>query len=55
MLFLPLLLVWGISTAIPNLQDQILILLRNAPSYISRANSETGTLVETSYSFQFSW
>ena len=38
---LALLLVWGISTAIPNLQDQILILLRNAPSYISRANSET--------------
>ena len=31
---LALLLVWGISTAIPNLQDQILILLRNAPSYM---------------------
>ena len=38
---LALLLVWGISTAIPNLQDQILILIRNAPSYIARANSET--------------
>ena len=34
-------LVWGISTAIPSLQNQILILIRNAPSYIARANSET--------------
>ena len=38
---LGLLLVWGISTAIPSLQNQILILIRNAPSYIARANSET--------------
>ncbi|MDU5556530.1 AI-2E family transporter, partial [Streptococcus sp.] len=37
---LALLLVLGISTAIPSLQNQILILIRNTPSYIARANSE---------------
>ena len=36
---LGLLLVWGISTAIPSLQNQILILIRNAPSYIARAEN----------------
>lgn len=38
--FLALLLVWGIASAIPSLQSQILLLIRNAPSYIARANRE---------------
>ncbi|MGT2906390.1 AI-2E family transporter [Streptococcus dentiloxodontae] len=37
---LALLLVWGISSLIPSLQEQLIILVKHLPSYIQRANNQ---------------